>query len=368
MDLRPWKLWNADGSAAEGTAEIVSTLESVLKRNPKHVGANHYYIHAVEASPAPRRALPSAQRLAGLAPDAGHLVHMPAHILMRTGDYRGAAVANERAAEVDRAYIARRGPHGVYPMMYYNHNLDFLAAARAMEGRYADAKKAADMLYASVSEVITQMPEMAPMVEPFLTRPAGILLRFDKWDELLALPQPPASRVVDTTFWHYGRAMAFAAKGDVAKARSEQQAFVDARKQVPNEAMFGLNGANGVLDVTAALIDARIARASADEAAELAALRKAVTVSDALAYDEPPDFYYPVRESLGGALLRAKEWTEAERIFREDLSRNPDNPRSLFGLSEALRMQQKSSDAEIARKSFDKLWHEADVSLEIGGL
>lgn len=368
MDLRPWKLWNPDGTPAEGTDAIVAALESVLKRNPNHLGANHYYIHAVEASPHPERALASARRIPGLAPDAGHLVHMPAHIFMRTGDYAGASVANERAADVDRTYIAKHGPQGVYPMMYYNHNLDFLAAARAMEGRHADAKKAAEMLRDNVAEVLRQMPEMAPMIEPFLARPLGIALRFGEWDDVMWTPQPNPSHPFESAFWHFARGAALAANSDITAATKERDALHDAAARLPADAMVGLNSAANILAICDALLESHIARATRDSDAEIAALQRAVNIDDTLAYDEPPDFYFPTREALGGALLRAGNATEAEKVFRADLAKNPDNPRSLFGLAEALRAQKRTAEADATMARQQKLWSAADTKLSVGNL
>ncbi|HEV2064880.1 MAG TPA: hypothetical protein VGS00_10080, partial [Thermoanaerobaculia bacterium] len=186
MNLRPWRLWNGDGTPAEGTLEIVATLEAVLKRDPQHPGANHYYIHAVEASPDPRRALPSAQVLTTLAPGAGHLVHMPSHIQARTGSYTAAAKANAQAAEADREYIRQTGAQGMYAAMYYNHNLHFLAFAWSMAGNWAETKKASDQLSASATPLLAEMP----MVEAFLTMPAFLNLRFQKWSEVVRQPDP----------------------------------------------------------------------------------------------------------------------------------------------------------------------------------
>jgi len=189
MDLHPWQLWSADGKPTEGTPEIVATLQSVLQRDPSHVGANHFLIHALEASPHPEQARAAADRLAKLAPEAGHLVHMPGHIYMRVGDYQGAAEANVEAAKVDRQYIDRFHVTGMYPEMYYSHNLHFLAIAAAMEGRFAVPNKAASDLTAKVAPLVKDNP----MVEPFLPTQELILVRFHRWDDVLKLPEPDAS-------------------------------------------------------------------------------------------------------------------------------------------------------------------------------
>ena len=364
MDLHPWQLWSADGKPTEGTEEIVAALESVLRRDAMHIGANHYYIHAVEASRTPDRALASAKRLETLVPAAGHLVHMPAHIYMRTGNYDGAVTSNAKAADVDRAYIKATGAAGVYPSMYYNHNLDFLASAAMMSGQFKEAKQAADMVVANATPMIAQMP----MLEPFGAKTLYVLLRFARWDEVLALPQPDAKHALLTTLSHFGRGVAQAARGNVADAEKERAAYTDARKAIPPESDWGYNKAKDMLVVTDAVLDAWIARAKHDDAACIDAWRTAALAEDRLNYDEPPDWYYPTRESLGGALLRAKQFDRAEQAFREDLTRNPNSGRSLFGLWQVLLLTRKHSEkasVAAAEKQFRTAWKHADVSLRL---
>jgi tetratricopeptide (TPR) repeat protein len=360
MDLNPWQLWAADGTPAEGTADIVAALESVLKRDPMHIGANHYYIHAVEASKTPDRALASAKRLDTLVPAAGHLVHMPAHIYMRTGNYRGAVTSNARAAEVDRDYIKRTGAEGVYPMMYYNHNLDFLASAAMMTGEFGEAKRAADMVVASAVPMIAQMP----MLEPFGAKTLFVLLRFARWDDVLALPQPDRKHDVLTALSHFGRGVAYAAKGNVAEAEKERAAYAEARKPIAADRDWGYNGAGNMLAITDAALNAWIARAKHDDAASVDAWRTAVAAEDALSYNEPADWFYPTRESLGAALLRVKDYARAEQVFRDDLTRNPNNGRSLFGLWQTLLLTNKASAAAV-EKQFRDAWQHADVQLKL---
>jgi tetratricopeptide (TPR) repeat protein len=363
MDLRPWQLWTADGKPAEGTEEIVRVLESVLKRDPQHIGTNHYYIHAVEASRTPERALASAARLPGLVPQAGHLVHMPAHIYIQTGDYESAARSNEQAAEVDRNYIRKTGVSGVYPLMYYSHNLHFLAAARTAQGRFEDARRAAAQLVANVAPAVKEMP----MLEGFLPTPLFVLLRFNRWADILKLPAPDSKLALSTAVWHFGRGCAFAATGDVKNAASERASMVEARKQIPPDIAFNLNSAENVFRVADAVLSARIAAARGDTAGSIENWRKAVEAQDALAYDEPPGWYYPVRESLGAALLKSGRAVEAEAVFREDLTRNARSGRSLFGLLESLKAQKKSSDAQWVERQFGEAWKGAPA-LRVGDL
>ena len=364
MDLHPWQLWSADGKPTEGTDEIVAALESVLRRDAMHIGANHYYIHAVEASRTPDRALASAKRLDTLVPAAGHLVHMPAHIYMRTGNYEGAVTSNAKAAEVDRAYIRARGADGVYPSMYYNHNLDFLASAAMMSGQFKEAKQAADMVVANATPMIAQMP----MLEPFGAKTLYVLLRFARWDDVMGLPQPDAAHALLTTLWHFGRGVAQAARGNAAEAEQERTAFTEARKAIPPDSDWGYNKAKDMLAVTDAVLDAWIARAKHDDAASIDAWRVAVLREDMLNYDEPPDWFYPTRESLGAALFRAKQFDRAEQVFRDDLTRNPNSGRSLFGLWQTVLTARKRSEkvaVAAVEKQFRNAWRHADVSLRL---
>ncbi len=364
MNLNPWKLWTADGKPAERTEEVVAVLESVLRRDPNHVGANHYYIHAVEASPAPERALASAGRLERLVPNAGHLVHMPAHIYMRTGGYEAAMRANAEAARVDEAYIKHHDVQGLYPLMYYNHNLDFLSAAAAMSGRYGEAKTASQRVSANIAPMVKEMP----MGEFLVSRPLLVELRFQRWSEVLKSPEPPEGLATPRAVWRYARGVALAVKGDVAGAEQESAAFEEELAKVADDALWGLNSTQAVLSVAKSALAARIAAAKKDRPAAIAAWRAAVDAEDRLAYDEPPPWYYPVRESLGAALFADGRKDEAERVFREDLRRNPRNPRSLFGLWESLKAQKKSADAEWVRRAFQEAWKGAEVELRMEDL
>ena len=366
MTLRPWKLWRPDGTPEEGTEEIVAVLESVMKRDPSHPGANHYYIHAIEASKHPERGLPSASRLETLVPAAGHLVHMPAHIYSRTGDHLAAEKANAAAADADRAYIRASGAQGMYPLMYYTHNVVFQSAAAAMAGRHAEAKKAADLLFADVLPAVAEMPSM---LEGFLLQPAFVALRFGKWDDIRQMPDPGPKLPFVRANWLYARAMAAAASGEVKRAATLRDSFLASRDAVPAATLAGAqNPASLFFEVAAAVLDARIAEARGDRTAAIESWTKAVAAEDALAYDEPPGWYYPVRESLGAALLRDGQAAEAEQVFRADLERNPRNPRSLFGLSEALVAQKKDADARWARTQFQTAWKNADVPLRLEDL
>ncbi len=349
MDLRPWKFWSRDGKPAEGTEEIVATLESVLKRDPKHVGANHYLIHALEASPHPERALASAKRIAALAPSAGHLVHMPAHIFQRVGDYAGAAHANANAADVDRAWIAQHGAESMYVGMYYNHNLQFGSASFATIGDLPNAKKMGDELGANA----VQFAKMFPPIETFAVTPSLILVHFAKWKDVLAVPDPRAGPV-STALWHFTIGTAHAQLGNVLGAQSDQRELEKALPSITTEVGFTQNSQKDLVTVASHLLAGRIAMASGDSAAAIAHYEQAVAAEDTLNYDEPPDWWLPARETLGAALLRTGRASDAERVFNEDLAHNPHSPRSLFGLAEARKAQKK--DASAARAEFQRMW------------
>ncbi|MEO8256059.1 MAG: hypothetical protein ABI868_01805 [Acidobacteriota bacterium] len=366
MDLRPWQLWTRDGQPADVTGEVVRVLESVLKRSPLHPGANHYYIHTMEGSPEPGKALASARRLRTLVPAAGHLVHMPAHIYARTGQFVASADSNAAAAAIDERFMQRtQTRRGMYPLMYYNHNVHFESYAASMAGQFGRAKRSADKLNANVTPYIAEMP----MLEAFVPQQYYVLLRFARWDQLLALPAPPASLTLTTIVWHYARAAAFAAKGNVARAREEQQAFVQGAAMVPPDTPVGtLNTAGQFFAVARPLLEGRIAAAAGDLPAEIERYQAAVAAEDRLAYDEPPTWYYPVRETLGAALLASGRAAEAEQTFRADLTYNPRNGRSLFGVWQSLQAQGKKTAAARARAEFQRVWTVADVRLKLADL
>ncbi len=367
MDLHPWGLWHHDGSPEEGTEEIVATLESVMKRDPNHLGAIHYYIHAVEASNSPERALAGATRLAAMAPAAGHIVHMPAHVYIRTGDYAAAVKTNEDAAVVDRAYLKSSGAQGIYPMMYYSHNLHFIAMCSAMNGNYAEAKKAADMLAAHVGPGVKEMPPL----EGFMTIPSAVDVRFHKWDLILASKAPDPDMKTATVFWHFARGMAFAGKGKTSEAEAEYKVVSDAEKATSPDVIFAMpinNKAKDIMKIAEDVLGAQIALAKKDNAAATSMLREAVAIQDTLKYGEPPDWFFPVRESLGGVLMMSGDAKGAEKVFREDLAINPRNPRSLFGLHHALKAQDRSYDAGFVEKQFHNSWKGGDGQLKLEDL
>ncbi len=357
MDLRPWQLWSADGPAP-GTEEIVETLELVLNQQPNHSGANHYYIHAVEASPHPERALASADRLGKLTPAAGHLVHMPSHIYIRTGRYDAGAKSNEAAIIVDRKYIESQKPAGVYPLMYANHNIHFLWACRIAQGNKQASMAAAKQLVGSVpGDAVRQMPMAEFMVPTVLFTQA----RFGMWDEILASPAPPKDFKYTAGMRHYARGLALLAKGKTADANSELKQLDAITVAMPLDSIVGFNKSKDILALASALLTGQIASKESRRGDAVKDLRRAVTLQDNLIYEEPPAWYYPVRQTLAVELVQQGKLEEAEVVFREDLMRNPENGVSLNGLANTLRARGKHDEAAEIDARFKKAWANADV-------
>ena len=365
MNLRPWALWTNDGKPAEDTLEIVSVLEGVLKRDPNHPGANHYFIHAVEASKSPERALPSAMRLGGLMPGAGHIVHMPSHIFLRVGDFESSADVNKTASAVDRRYIEKTdGWKSFYSLMYYSHNLHFVSYVRMMQGNFDESIDYARQLRRNVDSAVDGMP----MLASYGAFEWLILTRFNKWNEVLAEPQPKEKNPFVNAMYRYSRALAFANLGRIKDAEAERERMSEISGTVAEQDMLMNNSTRSVLQIGLVELEAKIARAKKDVAAEIDGLERAVALQDNLKYMEPPEWHYPIREALGGALLRSGRAAEAETVFRKDLEINPRNGRSLFGLMEALKMQGKTVSVEWVKREFAEAWKYAPASLKISDL
>jgi tetratricopeptide (TPR) repeat protein len=365
MMLRPWQLWSLEGEPAPGTLELVAALESVLRQNPDHPGANHFYIHAVEASRNLERAIPSAMRLMTLTPGAGHLVHMPGHIFLQTGDFDLAAETNVKASAADREFIGRTGATGVYPLMYWTHNIHFVAYARAQQGRYEEAKQAAEEMVANVGDGDREMQ----MLEGFRLYPLMIDLRFHQWETILAARERERARVFSRAFWRYSRAMALAGLGRAREAQAEQRRFERERAAVPPEGQYLINNKAGdLLALAAATLDAQVLTARGLPNAAVDAWNRAVTLEAALQYDEPPAWFYTVRQSLGGALLRGGDHEGAERVFREALATRPRDGRLLYGLWQTLVAQGRASEAALVQGQFARAWRGATTQLTLDSL
>jgi hypothetical protein len=362
MDTQPWDYWQADGVTPKGHAkEVVSTLEGIIKRAPEHPGALHLYIHAVEATTTPQRAEAAADRLESLMPEAGHIVHMPSHIYYRVGRYADAVKVNELAAKVDEGYIASCRAQGYYPIGYYGHNIHFLWTSSEMQGRYGAALGAARRLIKAVDP--EKLAGQMPQGELYAFTPVATLLRFGKWDQILAEPAPPPALKIERAVWLQARGFALANTGDLKGAKATQAQLAALTKadfktyddaQLPGREMVKL---------AAALLDGEIARASGDLGSAIVSFEYAEKIETALPYTEPPYWHQPTAHLLGAALLQAHRAAEAEAVYRESLKTYRLDGWSLYGLAQALDAQGKAADAAAARQEFAKVWRLADVRL-----
>lgn len=361
MILRPWKLWKHDGTPSEGTNEIVATLEAALVKDATHPGANHLYVHALEASKDPGRAVPAADRLGAMMPNAGHLVHMPSHIYERVGRYADAAQANRLAIEADKRYvetIAPRRPPDVYAM-YMAHDHQFLAQAAAMQGRSAEAILATR----HAAPFVLAMAEHMPMGEMFVAHPIVTMARFGRWNDVLAEPPPDPRFTTATGLAHYARGLALVATGRPIEAKQELAALDIVARDVPPDAPAMNNHAADLLAIARLVLDAKIAENAGNTKEAIARLEEAVSREDALDYDEPPDWWYAVRWDLGTTLLTAGRPQRAEQVFRADLAVHPHDGWALSGLAKALAAQNKKDAASAARAEASAAWRDADVPL-----
>lgn len=364
MDLMPWAYWTANGQASPETPALLTALETALKLNPDHIGAIHYYIHASEASPDPKRAEPHADRLAALAPGAGHLVHMPAHTYLRLGRYHDAVLTNLKATDADATFLSFcKGSNGVYPLGYVPHNWHFIVAAAGYEGNGAMTLRAAQQ---TAQRADVTMLETLTMMQQFIVAPLMAQARFGRWDEILATQEPPAALPYPTAIWHFARGRAYAAKGELDAARKELAAYEVAAADPRNETnvLWGINYAPAVLKVGGPFLAGEIAAAAGDHAAAIPLLTEAVAAEDALNYNEPADWLLPTRHSLGVVLLAAGKAAEAEAVYRKDLELHPHNGWALIGLSQALAAQGKTAEATEAKARFDQAWANADLKIE----
>jgi tetratricopeptide (TPR) repeat protein len=361
MNLRPWDLWKPDGTMQPETPEILATLESVLQKNPNHPGALHLYIHAVEAGPDPTRGEVAADRLLPLMPGAGHIVHMPSHIYLRIGRYADAVDVNVQAVKADREYFARRKPSAMYTGLYYPHNLDMLWQAASMDGRAVETIRAAREFAGSVPPaMLREMPDM----ETAPAAPLFALARFGRWEEILRQPSPPSELPYVTGAWRYARGLAFAATGRRAEAEGELAALRRIAGSVPaDRTLAGFFKTKAMLDLAENVLAGEIAARSGQTDLAVSHFLAAVAEQDGHWFTEPPPWYFPVRQSLGAALLAGGRPIEAEAVYQDDLRRNPENGWSLFGLARSLQAQGKTAEAAAVDARFRKAWARADVAL-----
>ncbi len=358
MNLQPWDYWENDGSPKGRIEEVVTVLENVLEIDPRHPGANHFYIHAVEASKDPDRAEAAADRLRTLVPGAGHLVHMPSHIYVRVGRYSDAVDSNAEAVEADRVYFKSAPAPKLYAV-YYAHNLHFLCYAAMMSGRYEDAMKAARDLENEMPKESLQA--FAGLIEGIMPSNFHTMIRFGKWEDILKEPAYEDYRLVSNAVRLYARSIANSALGRTVEARVEMAAFVEAMKAVPEDWNIFNNKVSAVLPIALSMIEGELLWREGKKEEAIAKLREGIAAEDALVYDEPPGWMLPVRHALGALLMADGRAREAEVVYREDLERNRGNGWGLVGLQQSLRLQGRLRDALAISDSLDIAWKNADT-------
>jgi hypothetical protein len=362
MNLHPWDYWTKEGQPRPWTPKILETLEYVIKRNPDHPMANHLYIHAIEASKNPEKALPSAERLGKAVPGAGHLVHMPAHIYIRVGMYHEGTLANERAVKSDNEYVTQCHAQGIYPLGYIPHNHHFLWATATLEGREQLSLDAAQSTSDLVDEQVMRQPGMG-LLQHYWVIPLYGYVRFGKWDAILNYPKPDDELLYPRGVWHYARGMAFLAKGEFDRATSElKQVELIAADDTLQEVVI-LNNAQNLMQIADKVLEGEIAAANKDYDTAVRLLGEAIDLQDGLQYNEPPDWFFPVRHNLGAVLLEANRPVEAEKVFKEDLEEFPKNGWSLYGLMKSLLAQGRESQALLVKAQFEEAWKYSDIQL-----
>ena len=360
MNTMPWDYWGPSGEAKPDTQAVIASLEGVMAADPGHPLALHLYIHALEASSNVQKAEAAADRLSDLVPGSGHLVHMPSHIYFRVGRYQDSALANIRAAEVDEAYIAQCNAQGFYPALYYPHNIHFLWASATMQGQSELSLESARRVVANVR---VEQVEQFPTIQFFRTVPMLSLVRFARWDEIFAEPEPHESFAFARAIWHYGRGVAYAATAQPELARGELAAIEALEPMVDEIFMGNVYPAKDLLGIAKALLRGELAYRQGSAAEAVEHFAEAVSLQDALPYTEPPFWYYPTRQSLGAALLADGRAEEAQGVFEADLKQYPMNGWSTFGLAEAMRVQGDEAGAKKVLDRFETLWQFADVTL-----
>lgn len=365
MDVHPWDFWDfRTGEARPWTAEIEAILEGVLQTSPDHPMANHLYIHLVEASHSPERALASAKRLPELTPGAGHLVHMPAHVYIRVGDYHAASEANQAAVKADQSYITQCRAQGVYALGYHPHNYHFLSRTASLEGRSALALYAANEMSAHVPNDMMRQPGLTTLQHYWIT-PLYVMAQFGMWDRVLTYPKPDGDLPYPLGIWHYARGLAFTSAGRLSEAEAELDALreIAGDERLEGVTVWEINTAKSLIEIAERLLSGELYARRRQWTRAIGALREAVTLQDEQNYDEPPSWYTSTRNVLGAVYLRAGQPKAAEKVFREDLEMFPRNGWALFGLAQALRAQGKKAEAARVTAEFEDAWSRADVQL-----
>jgi len=364
MVIHSWDYWHGDGRPKEWTPKILAVLETGLKRTPRHAGLIHYYIHATEASKNPGRAEIYADTLRDLVPGAGHLVHMPSHIYLRTGRYQDGVIANEKAMRVDDNYIAQCRTQGVYPVAYVPHNRHFLWAMASMQGSSLKAISAAEHMAGHIDTSLMREPGLGTLQHYWVT-PNFAYVRFGQWEKILKVSKPDVDLKYPMGVWHYARGIAFTAMGKLVEARAELKFLQTLAEdgELKNVTVWEINNAQNVLMIAALVLEGEVEAKDLNFEQSIKVLKQAISLEDALNYNEPSDWHYPVRQSLGAILLEAKDYLGAEKVYREDLLTFPNNGWSLFGLQQSLLKQGKNNEASVIRKQFEASWNWADIEL-----
>jgi hypothetical protein len=359
MNLQPWDNWSQDGKPRNATLEILDVLERTIARAPQHPGANHMYIHMVEAGPHPEKGLPSAHKLESMVPGQGHMVHMPGHIYMRLGRYAESSATNRRAIAADDRYREQVHPQGFYNM-YMAHNHQFVMVGCWFEGRYQEAVREAGLTAAGLP---VEMMRTMPGTDYALIYPIWTQVRFSKWSEVLAEPRVPDGFPYPSALWHAARALAYAARGKLDLAQSERDSLERYAGLLPEDAAEGLNPSRTLAGIARDVVDGTIAAERGQVDAAVAKLQAAVAAEDGLRYDEPSDWYVPVRHVLGAVLLDRQRYAAAQKVYEADLARNRENGWALKGLAKALRGQKRVKDAKAVEARLAKAWKNADAPI-----
>ena len=365
MDVHPWDLWEREGTPKAWTPEILDILKGIISRSPEHPGAHHLYIHATEASLEPEKGLESARKLASLVPGSGHLVHMPSHTYIRTGNYHEGTIANEQAVEVDSLYIVTCNAQGMYPMVYYPHNIHFLAACAALEGQGEKAINASYMISRNINQALMEEPELSTLQHYWII-PLYVLVKFAQWDPILAYEEPKESLLYPRAIWHYARGMALSGKGDPEKGLQELMALKElaADTLARQLRIWDINSVGDLMDIATRVLESKLLLASGNSARAIKLLEEAVEIEDQLQYQEPPDWFFSVRHELGAAMLSGKKYSLAESIYKQDLALFPKNGWALNGLKESLAAQNKKEELVEIERQFKQAWEWADVALK----
>jgi len=365
MNLHPWDLYEKRTQAPKAwTPAIIAVLEHLMQLHPTHPGAHHFYIHALEASSQPEKAMHSAKLLDSLVPGAGHLLHMPSHIYIRTGDYHEGSLSNIRAVTTDSVYTVACHAQGAYPLAYYPHNYHFLAATATLEGHSALAWQTAVKLQQHTSEEIMSMPGWGTL-QHYYTIPFYIAAKLSMWDTILALPSPEKHLVYPRAIWHYAKGMAYLGRHEVTKARKELDSLhlLAADTILKSLTIWNINTSADLVQIAGKVLAAGIAVQQQASGTAISLLKEAVNMEDRLNYNEPPDWFFSVRHHLGAVLLKAGQYRQAETVYREDLGIWRKNGWALIGLYNALVLQKKNKEAKEVLAAFESAWQYADVKI-----